>query len=216
VTFTDHFGLSDRVGLAITRLLQTGIASIAVYGLVVGQFGLVLTAGIPLCITFVPALLRRNYNVPLDWGWTLWISVAVGLHTIGMMGAYKEYPLYDSVAHVVSGGLVAACGYALTMALYRDAEGVSVPDHYRGVYVLVAVLALGVLWEDLEHTAEVVGPMLGMKPPVVQYGAQDTAKDLVADLVGGILVALFATPAITAVPRALARKLGSGRKEPAD
>ena len=208
MTLTDHVDVSDRVGWSLARLLQAGMAGVVGYGLVSGNYGLVPTAGLPLVITFVPALLRRDYGVPLDWGWTLWISTALALHVVGAMGAYERYPLFDSVAHVVSGSLVAACGYALTMALSRDADGVRVPERYRGVYVLVVVLAFGVMWENLEHATEVVAHVAGVKAPVVQYGADDVAKDLIADAVGGVLVAVWATPAIRAVPRALARKFG--------
>lgn len=204
MTLTDHLDVPDRYGWGLARLLQAFMAGIVVLGLVRLDPGLALTAGIPLAITFVPALLRRDYGVPMDWGWTLWISVAVGLHTIGALGAYDQYPWYDSVAHVVSGSLVAASGYALTMAFVYHADSVDLPEAYRGVYVLVVVLAVGVLWEDLEHAIEVFGSLAGGKTPVVQFGASDVAKDLFFDAVGGLVVAVWATPAIQSVPRALA------------
>lgn len=210
MTLADHLGVPDRYGRGLARLLQAFMAGVVVLGAVRFDPGMMLTAGLPLAVTFVPAFLRRDYDVPMDWGWTLWISLAVGLHALGSLWAYHRYPWYDSVAHVVSGSLVAATGYALTMAFVRHADGVDLPKAYRGAYLLVVVLAFGVLWENLEHAAELFGALTGGKPPNVQYGATDTAKDLLADAVGGLLVAVWATPAIRAVPRALSSRWREG------
>jgi uncharacterized membrane protein YjdF len=98
-------------------------------------------------------------------------------------------PVYDSVAHVVSGGLVASVGYVLARAVELYTEDVSFQPAFRGVFVLLFVLAVGVAWELFEFASTAFTVVAG-EPLLAQFSADDIAKDILADGVGGGLVVL--------------------------
>jgi hypothetical protein len=54
-------------------------------------------------------------------------------------------------------------------------------------------VGLGVFWEVLEFVARELADVVGVEPVLVQYGLADTVVDLVFDMVGAVLVALFGT-----------------------
>jgi len=165
----------------LVRVLQLVLAAIAAWGVVTLDARIVVPAALGLGITFVPALLRREYHYAMHPGLVLWITVAVVLHTVGMVGLYRRYPWYDEIAHGVSAALVAALGYALFRALELHTDEIDVPDALRGVFVVVFVLSAAMVWEVLEFA---VGGHY------VVYGIDDIVTDMIANLLGGVVVAL--------------------------
>lgn len=214
VTLADHIaesvGVSERAQRLATRAMQLVLLGIAGYGVVTGQTGLLTTAGIPFLITLVPAYLWRDHGIPLDVGWTLWITLAVLLHTFGSVWAYTHLAWFDKFAHAFSGTVVAASGYALTRALDIHSEGVDLPERFTAVYVVIVVLALAVVWEHLEWASEIVAQLRGGEAALVQKGISDIALDIVFSALGGAVVAVWADDTLRAVPRALAVRVFGG------
>lgn len=178
---TDHLEPSETTERRLVRGLQLGLGAISVYGLVSGNVGLVVPAAISLGLTFLPALLRREYDYSMDAGLVLWITVAVSLHTVGSLGLYSQYQWYDEITHTVSAALIAALGYASFRALELHTDEIDVPRTFRGVFVVVFVLAAGIVWEVLEFA-------LGGYFTV--YGIDDIVTDMVANVAGAVLVAV--------------------------
>ncbi|NHN41119.1 hypothetical protein G9C85_05645 [Halorubellus sp. JP-L1] len=164
----------------LTRVLQVSLACLAVYGAVTVALGTFGAAAVSLGITFVPALLRREYDYAMHPGLVLWITVAVFLHAVGAAGLYERYQWYDEIAHFVSAALMAAFGYALFRALETHTDEIDVPDAFRGVFIVVFVLSTSIVWEVAEF-------LIGF---FVVYGIEDIATDMVANVVGALVVAL--------------------------
>lgn len=173
------------------RGMQAFLAAITLTGLLRGNWKLSVNSAVPLSITFLPALLRREYNYPMDYWLAFWLTLAATLHTVGTLWLYDLVPVFDSVAHVVSASVVAVVGYAIARAAELHTDQVSFNPPFRVVFVLLFVLAAGVGWELLEFAVSQVA--VGGDPILVQYGADDTAKDLVADCVGAVIVAVWST-----------------------
>ena len=192
-----------------TRGLQLILAGLVVYGLVTVDVGLLVNATVGLAVTFVPALLRRDFSVPMDPGLTLWITFAVLLHAIGTLGPYRQIGWYDQVAHLVSAGVVAAVGYAAVRAVDIHDDRVEIPPRFMFVFILVFVMAFGVFWEILEFAIERTAELLGVGAPLTQFGVDDVVLDLLADAVGGLVIALWGTAYLSDFSRALARWLPS-------
>lgn len=178
--------LSDTTERRLVRGLQLALLGMGGYGLVTVNAGLALPPLIGLGITFVPALLRREYHYAMNAGLVLWISVAVFLHALGGLGLYEQYQWYDEVTHTVSATVIAALGYATFRALELHSEEISVPDGLRAVFIVVFVLSFGIAWEVLEFA-------MGGLVPV--YGIDDIVTDMIANMIGaGIVAALGAGP----------------------
>lgn len=173
--------LSDTIERRLVRALQLALVAIGGYGVVTHNADIVLSPIIGLGITFVPALLRREYNYAMNGGLALWITLAVFLHAVGGVGLYEQYRWYDEITHTVSAALIAALGYAVFRALELHSEDISVPDGFRAVFIVVFVLSFGIAWEVLEFA-------MGDLVPV--YGVDDIVTDMIANIFGAVIVAL--------------------------
>lgn len=202
----DALGISKERQRQITRLMQLALVGVVVTGLVTLSLGLIVNGAVGLAVTFLPALLRRDYRIPIDSGLALWITTAVFLHALGALGLYTTFGWYDQVAHAFSAMVVAAAGYSAVRAIDMHYDDITIPPRFMFVFILVFILAFGVLWEILEFASGGIASLLGGEPLLTQYGVSDIVFDLVFDAVGGVLVAAWGTVYLTDVARTLARQ----------
>ena len=193
MTLGDRLRLSETQEIRIVRVLQVALAGILGYGLVTLQFELAVNAGLPLAVTFLPAVLRREYSYTMDAGLVMLITVAVFLHAFGSLGFYTRYSWYDEITHTVSAFLVAGIGYAALTALEKHSSEIELTSNLRGVFILVFVLAFSVIWEVFEFGAVWLSQVVGVTSPVQVFGIDDIVTDMVFNVVGGVLVAVWGT-----------------------
>lgn len=211
-----RFGLSERRQRQVVRGFQLALVVVALYGLVNLNVGLLVNAGIALAVMELPAVLERDYDLPIDTGLTLWIVIPVFLHAIGSAGLYDVFGLWDNLTHALSSSLVAAAGYATVRALDVHYDDVYLPPKFVAVYILVFTLAFGVLWELLEFGLDGLASLSGTDSVLAQVSLANTMSDLVFDTVGGVLVAVWGATHLTRVSNALAERLSteeSGRSD---
>jgi FlaA1/EpsC-like NDP-sugar epimerase len=175
------------------RLLQTGIAAILLAGVWTRNISVAVNAGLGLAVTFVPAVLKRDYRLHLSPGMSVFVAVAVFLHTVGMLGFYTTVWWYDHLTHAFSASLVAAAGYATARAVDAHRDDLQFPRQFLAVFILLLTLALGVLWEVAEWVAREAALALALDPVLVVYGVEDSLLDLVFDAVGAVAVATLGT-----------------------
>jgi hypothetical protein len=205
----ERLGVDEAPLRVLVRLLQVALLGITLVGLVRFNWTLVINAGVSLGVTFLPGILDRDFRVPMDAGLTLWITTAVFLHAVGALGPYQWFGWYDSVTHTLSATIVAGAGYASARALAEHDDALEIPPEFMFVFILVFVLAFGVLWEILEFASGGVASIVGGEAVLAQYGVRDIVLDLVFNTVGALLVATLGTEPLRGVARALARSLGS-------
>lgn len=182
MTVADALGLEDTQERLLARVLQLTLVGLLVYGVVSMRVELVVTVGIALGVTLLPALLRREYGFSMDAGLVLWITIAMILHVVGSLRLYSQYQWYDEVTHTVSATLIAGVGYAAFRALELHSDTLDVPSEFRVVFIIVFVLAAGILWEVLEFA---LGGL------VTVYGIDDIVTDLVFNAMGAVIVAVW-------------------------
>ena len=178
------------------------------------NLGIIVNTGIALGVTQLVPVLERDHNIPMDPALTLWITAAVFLHALGTVGFpgsdisfYRSVPGWDHLTHALSSSIVAAVGYATTRALDRHVEGIELPPRFMFAFILLFVMAFGVFWEVIEFGLAGLSTMLGSDSVLTQYGLRDTMLDLVFDLVGGVVVAVWGTAYLTNVVQALTTRL---------
>lgn len=191
MTFRDSLHLPTGFTTGVVRLLQLGITVMLLIGLVRIDPRLVVNAAFALVGTALPAILARDARVHLGAGMTTLIAAALFFHTVGMVGVYDSIGWWDHLTHVFSAAMVAALGYSLTRAVDRHVDALVLPPRFTVAFVVIATLAVGVLWEILEFLGRTVTGWLGTEPLLVQYGLDDTMLDLVFDVVGAVLIGLF-------------------------
>jgi len=200
-----------RYGVAASRFLQVAIAVMLVVGLVTRNVGVVVNATVALGVTFLPALLARDYALHPSPKLTLWITLAVFLHTLGMFGGYAHVWWWDHLTHTLSASVVAAVGYAAARALDAHSDGLRFTERFLFVFTVLFTIALGVFWEVLEFAMRELATLFDREPVLIQYGLEDTIVDLLFDVVGAILVAIFGTRELSELAGALTERLRAVR-----
>ncbi|ELY82084.1 hypothetical protein [Natrinema pallidum] len=189
---------SQKQQRRLTYLMEIGLIGMLFVGIERGNGGIVLNTAVALAVTQLPPLLERDYEIPMDPRLTLWITTAVFLHafgTVGLPGAtktlYSQVWWWDHMTHALSASLVAGAGYATVRALHEHADGIHFPQRFVAVFILLFVLAFGVLWEILEFAIALSAQALGIRAVLTQYGLADTMLDFVFNSIGGLIVALW-------------------------
>jgi len=200
-------GDSQHHRLAV-RALQTVLGAIAAFALVRGNVTLFVNSGGPLAITFLPALLRREYDYAMDTGLVLWITVASTLHAAGALELYEAFGWYDSLTHAVSASLIAGVGYAIARAVERHSRAVDFNREFRATFIVLFVLAVGVGWEILEFTSGGLASTVGGEAVLAQYGTSDIVNDLVFNTVGAFIVAGWSTAHFEGIAARLTGRVG--------
>ncbi|WP_327053533.1 hypothetical protein [Halomicrococcus gelatinilyticus] len=189
----------------LARLLQVAMAGILLVGVLRGNAGIAVNAGVGLLVSFLPAVLERNYRITMSVGIVLWITVAMFLHALGtlslpalgFLSPYKSTWWWDHMTHALSSSLVAGAAYAVTRALDEHTEYIAMPPKFMFVYLLLFVMAFGVVWELVEFYVGVASDLVGTGKVLTQYGLDDTILDLFYNTLGGLIVATFGTVHLT-------------------
>lgn len=207
-------GVSAHRIWQLVRVLQGLLVVVVGYAVVTVNLSLIVNAAIPLAVTLLPAFVRREFHHEMGAGLALWITTAAFLHAAGALGPYELFGWYDSVTHTVSATLVAGVGYAVVEALDQSAESVDVPGEFRFVFILIFVLAFGVLWEIGEFASAGLASLVGGEPVLAQYGTDDIVFDLLYNAVGALLVATWGTGYFDGVAGLVGRRVdGTTRRE---
>ena len=189
--------------------MQLILFGIVVYGIVYGEPKAITNGGISLLITAVPALLERNYEIPLDPWLGLWITVAVFLHTMGSAGLYAQIEWWDHLTHAMSASLVAGIGYTFVRTIDLHSDRIQIPHRFAFVFILIVVMAFGVIWELFEFGLDLAAESTGITMPLSQHGIDDTVRDMMFNTVGAIVVATFGQAHLTGVAETVRESLFS-------
>jgi len=205
---SDQLEVPDKRVRQLSRAMQAVLATLFLWGVVRLHVPTIANSGVALAITFVPALLERDFRLPLEPGIVFWITAAVFLHSLGSAGLYDYVGQFDTLTHALSASVVAAAGYAVVRAIDLHADSVYLPPRATFAIILVFVLAAGVVWELVEFAVDGGTQYLGMATALAQHGVHDTASDLLWDLVGGVVAALWGSVYLRDVSHRIAERMG--------
>ena len=172
--------------------MQTILIGLLLFGIYDPNPKVIINSLIALSITFLPALLERNYRLSLDPWLALWITAAVFFHTLGSAGLYGYFGWWDHLTHAFSASLVAGIGYITVRAIDLHHPEIHLPKRYIFVYVIIFVMAFGVIWELFEFGLDVIAEATEIQMPLAQHGIDDTVRDMMFNTLGAIIVAAAA------------------------
>jgi hypothetical protein len=210
----DYFGVTRRRQRQASYAMELLLVGIFFIGVERGSTTVVVNALVGLVATQIPPLLERDYGVPMDPALTLWITSAVFLHALGVLGLpgsernfYGTVWWWDHLTHALSSSVVAAVGYATARALDVRSDDIHLPPKFMFVYVLIFVMAFGVLWEVIEFAIGEAARLLGNRALLTQYGLHDSMLDLVFDAIGAVVVGVWGTAHLTGLAGHIAEAL---------
>ncbi|WP_136688031.1 hypothetical protein [Halorhabdus amylolytica] len=199
MSLRERIRLSEYRQQQLTWVMEFILIGLLFIGFERRSLGISINAAIGLIVLQIPPLLERDYSVSMDPRLTLWITTAVFLHSLGTVGVpggegfYRSIPGYDHLTHALSASVVAGVGYATIRALDEHWDDVQLPDRFVFVFILMFVLAFGVVWEIIEFTTSAAATAIGGSPVLTQYGLEDTMKDLIFNTIGAAIVATWGT-----------------------
>lgn len=211
----EKIGLSDQQQRLAVQAMQYALFGMIAVGFYTGSPGVMINAGVGFLVTYIPAILERDYDIPMDPALVLWITTAVFLHAFGTLGLpgdvqnpYRTIWWWDHMTHSFSASLVAAAGYVTVRGLDEHTDAVSFPPRFVFVFILLFTVAFGVFWEVIEFALGLYAQATGSDGILTQYGIEDTMKDLLFNTLGGIVVGVWGTAHLTDVSTALSERFG--------
>lgn len=203
-----RFDVSERRVRRFVWAMQLVLAGLLVYGFVVRDVTTITNAGIALTVTFLPAFLERNYRLPIEPELVVWLTAAAFLHALGSAGLYGLLDQWDSLTHALSASLVAATGYTIVRAIDLHTDEVYLPSRMMFAFILLFVLAVGVVWELAEFALDLAAQRFGFDAVLAQHGVNDTVGDLLFNLAGAVVAATLGATYLTNVSRRLVDRFG--------
>lgn len=212
----DYLGISVKRQKQLSRVMQFLLIAIVLIGVYVGNTGIIVNGLVGVLVTFLPAFLKKKHDLVMDPALVLWITSAVFLHALGTVALpgslsfYRTLSWWDHMTHALSSSVVAAGGYAAVRALDSHHDEINLPRKFMFAFILVFVLAFGVIWELIEFGLAGMADILGSETVITQYGLEDTMKDIVFNTAGGILVAIFGEIYLLGIVEQIQRKMEEG------
>lgn len=191
MSLRNGLALSDAQEHVLTRLLQLGLLGLAGYGLATGSPSVAVNAAGALAVSALPALLRREFGLRIDFGIVLWLTAAVLLHAVGILGPYRNVWWFDYVTHALSASVVTGVGYAVVRAVDVHSDSIHLPEPFFSAFLFLVVVAFAVIWEVLEFTVTTVSEALGVETVLIVFGVTDIVTDVVFSGLGGLLVVVW-------------------------
>jgi len=165
----------------LSSILRASILLLLIAGFLKGDYRWVISALIGALIVFIPSVIEKDLRISLPDSLNLMIFLALFLHIFGTFtGFYDVFWWWDKVTHFFSAFVVASLGLAAVMIIDLHLESVYLTPKVRILFILMFVMAMGVLWEIMEYSADQI---LHTKMQVSLY---DTLWDLLCDFIGAI------------------------------
>lgn len=179
--------MSERLQLGIARFLQATLVVAGVVSFVRGSWTVLFASVIALFATFVPALLGRNFklNIPVELHFTVTLFI-YGTLFLGEVGNfYERFWWWDVVLHTGSAIVFGVVGFVILYTLHDSKRLIAMP-YVVGLFTFAFAVAIGVLWEIFEFTADA---LFGLN--MQGTGLVDTMWDLIVDSVGALFAAVI-------------------------
>jgi hypothetical protein len=138
-----------------------------------------------------PFISGRLFKIVFPWGLTVILALSLFLHCAGNYFGYywSLYPYYDKFVHVISAVLVASVALVGIGLFERQPnDALKVENHNVPLVLIVSALIMGAAWELVEFVFDIT---LGTVIFTLQHGIWDTSLDMVADCMGGVVVAAY-------------------------
>lgn len=175
---------ADRLQIWLSLALQALILGVFVGALHETQWLVAFTSLAVLALTFLPALIARQFQVQLPVEFTLitclFLYAAFGLGEVAMF--YERFWWWDLVLHSISALVMGLLGFLLIYTFY-SAHRVKMAPFYVAMTAFSYSVTMGALWEIFEFLMD-----LGFGFDM-QKSASDTMTDVIVDACGAFLAA---------------------------
>ena len=151
----------------------------AIYTSLVGIGGVVCGA-IPLLLALFTKL---QFNLPIILSYLIFLF---GSQYLGSILGWYGLGWWDTFLHVISGVILAFTGIALYERLAHRSAGKEISPWFVFLFTFSFAVLGGVIWEIYEFSSDQF-----FETTTQGGGNKDTMTDLIADTVGGLVIAVW-------------------------
>ncbi len=138
------------------------------------------------CFCLVPMLFNRGKIMTLPLLLVIMVEIAIFLHGYGfLLLQYDNISWYDSVTHTTSSVVAGLCVFYALLVVDRSDKKISFGRNGISIFIVLIMMALSVYWEVFELIVDV------LTGTTMQYSPFDTMRDMMSNLIGGVLVAIY-------------------------
>ncbi len=180
---------ADRVQLILSYILQFILISSTIYFVIIRDWlNALLVFGIFL-MTFIPAIVRKNYKVhlPIEFDLISIVFIFSALYLGEIQAYYTKYWWWDIILHTSSGFLLGILAFVLVYALNQEKKiNLMLNLKFLSLFAFAFAVAMGAIWEIIEF---ILDQVLGTS---LQHGSLvDTMWDLIVDSLGALVISIL-------------------------
>ena len=172
------------------------------YRRVQGEYVLMLLQCIVgVAAMLLPSLLKRTLNLVIPSKMMLLFAVFLycAIYLGEVRAFYYNVPHWDTILHTFSGAMLGALGFSVINFLNKtDRVPMNLSPLFVVVFAFCFALALGVVWEIYEFTADALlhtnmqkFALESGEPLVGRDALMDTMKDLIVDTLGALAMSII-------------------------
>ncbi|WP_413309595.1 hypothetical protein AA0X95_13385 [Bacillus sp. 1P10SD] len=180
--------MNRKLVIILSLLYVLFMAALAVYYFTNGvsfkgtvAIGGVVCGAVPL---FLALFTKLQFNLPIVISYLIFL---VGSQYFGSILGWYGLGWWDTFMHFVSGAILAFSGIALYERLIHRNAGDEISPWFVFLFTLSFAAFGGVLWEVYEFSSDQFFNMT-----LQGGGNKDTMTDLIADTIGGLVIAIVA------------------------
>ncbi|MBN1166933.1 MAG: hypothetical protein JXA44_07355 [Methanospirillaceae archaeon] len=169
-------------------IVQTGIIFNIVFALTHGEFSAAGVGVFAFILGMIPYYFSRKTKIVFPWFVYFLISLALLIHISGYIHArYITIPNWDTIAHTVSGSMVALLGFIGIMFLDKI-KRYHLDPPFIAFFIVLFALAMEYLWEIYEFLVDTFfgGSLAGKMQP----DNTDTMMDMIFVFIPAVIIAV--------------------------
>ncbi len=180
---------SERIPYILSYILSLVLLFAALTGFYHGQWFNAFLASLGFALTYLPALLARNFKVvlPLELEMLMVFFVFAAIYLGDLQGYYLSFWWWDLFLHTCSGFILGLVGFVIIYILNsQERIRLSLTPLFVGFFAFIFSIALGTIWEIFEFLIDLTLD-LGMQG----LGVNDTMEDMIVNLLGAFVTAFL-------------------------
>lgn len=181
--------LADRIQLTISSIISFSFLLAFILGILDFQWFNAFLAFLALILSYMPAIITRNYKIylPIELELFLGVFLFATIYLGEIQSFYILYPWWDKFLHTGSGILLGLIGF-LIVYIFNSEERIRMhlSPFFVALFSFLFAFSLGGFWEIFEFSAD---QFFGTT--MQQNGLVDTMIDLSVDALGAFFIALL-------------------------
>lgn len=179
----------ESVKLCISYAVRISLLIAIFFAILHAQWLNTFVIALALILTFLPALIEKNYRVslPAEFEIIMIVFIYASIYLGEIKDYYFRFSWWDSLLHSFAGILLGIFGFILLYTLNTEERiQLSLKPKFIAFFAFTFAVGVGVLWEIFEFAMD---QLFGTN--MQKSGINDTMADLILDTLGAMVSCLI-------------------------